>query len=143
MVDYRVGTIWCVRPGEARVRLPTVCAFVLFAEVTPLAAHAQSPDSGTLQTWARQLGALALSFLIMPVVRTVGCAVLFAWLTAGDAFAQALTVAAASDLQAALPFVAERFEKESGHKVALTFGSSGNFYTQIQNGAPFDVFLSA
>jgi molybdate transport system substrate-binding protein len=57
--------------------------------------------------------------------------------------AQTLTVAAASDLQAALPGVAARFEKETGARVRLTFGSSGNFFAQIQNGAPFDVFLSA
>jgi molybdate transport system substrate-binding protein len=54
-----------------------------------------------------------------------------------------LAVAAASDLQAALPEVIARFEKESGTKVAVSFGSSGNFFAQIQNGAPFDVFLSA
>src|SRR6266850_534284 len=59
------------------------------------------------------------------------------------AAAQNLTVAAASDLQSALPAIAVQFEKGSGHKVTLTFGSSGNFYTQIQNGAPFDVFMSA
>jgi molybdate transport system substrate-binding protein len=63
--------------------------------------------------------------------------------TAGAGRAQTLRVAAASDLQAALPAIAARFEKESGHKASLTFGSSGNFFTQIQNGAPFDVFLSA
>jgi molybdate transport system substrate-binding protein len=57
--------------------------------------------------------------------------------------AQSLTVAAASDLQSALPAIASQFEKETGQKVGLTFGSSGNFFTQIQNGAPFDVFLSA
>ena len=54
-----------------------------------------------------------------------------------------LRVAAASDLQAALPAIAARFEQDTGHAVTLTFGSSGNFFTQIQNGAPFDVFLSA
>ena len=57
--------------------------------------------------------------------------------------AQNLTVAAASDLQTALPAIAAQFEKDTGQKVTLTFGSSGNFFTQIQNGAPFDVFLSA
>jgi molybdate transport system substrate-binding protein len=57
--------------------------------------------------------------------------------------AQNLTVAAASDLQAALPAIAAQFEKDAGQKVALTFGSSGNFFAQIRNGAPFDVFLSA
>ena len=50
---------------------------------------------------------------------------------------------AASDLQAALPAIAAQFERDTGRKVAATFGSSGNFFTQIQNGAPFDVFLSA
>jgi len=54
-----------------------------------------------------------------------------------------LTVVAASDLQGALPVIAAQFEKETGHKVALSFGSSGTLFAQIQNGAPFDVFLSA
>jgi molybdate transport system substrate-binding protein len=58
-------------------------------------------------------------------------------------FCQEIRVAAAADLQFALQDVAARFEKESGKKVALTFGSSGNFFAQIQNGAPFDVFFSA
>jgi molybdate transport system substrate-binding protein len=66
-----------------------------------------------------------------------------AWLAATTAAAQTLSVAAASDLQAALPAITARFEQNSGYKVALTFGSSGNFFTQIQNGAPFDVLLSA
>ena len=57
--------------------------------------------------------------------------------------AQGLTVAAASDLQVALPAIAARFEQTTGHTVTLTFGSSGNLFTQIQNGAPFDVLLSA
>lgn len=64
-------------------------------------------------------------------------------LGAGPAAAQNLTVAAASDLQSALPAIVAAFEKETGQKVTLAFGSSGNFFTQIQNGAPFDVFLSA
>jgi molybdate transport system substrate-binding protein len=64
-------------------------------------------------------------------------------LASSGAGAQTLTVAAASDLQAALPVIAAQFEKDTGQKVALTFGSSGNFFAQIQNGAPFDVFLSA
>ena len=52
-------------------------------------------------------------------------------------------VAAASDLQAALPGLVARFEQETGLQASATFGSSGNFFTQIQNGAPFDVYLSA
>ncbi|MCU1285507.1 MAG: modA [Acidobacteriales bacterium] len=54
-----------------------------------------------------------------------------------------LTIAAASDLSAAMKELVAGFEKQSGTKVKTTFGSSGNFYAQIQNGAPFDIFFSA
>lgn len=59
------------------------------------------------------------------------------------ACAQDLLVAAAADLNYVLPEIAARFQQKTGKKVALTFGSSGNFYQQIRNGAPFDVFFSA
>jgi molybdate transport system substrate-binding protein len=52
-------------------------------------------------------------------------------------------VAAASDLQFALPAVVQRFEAAGSHRVTLSFGSSGNFARQIQQGAPLDLFLSA
>lgn len=57
--------------------------------------------------------------------------------------AQEITVAAAADLQFAFQDVAARFHKDTGYNVKLIFGSSGNFFTQIQNGAPFDLFFSA
>jgi len=53
------------------------------------------------------------------------------------------TVAAAADLKFALEAVATRFERETGHPLRLVFGSSGNFYSQILQGAPFHLFLSA
>ena len=56
---------------------------------------------------------------------------------------RALTVAAASDLQAALPEIIRGFERDAKTTVTVSFGSSGNFFAQIQNGAPYDVFLSA
>jgi molybdate transport system substrate-binding protein len=59
------------------------------------------------------------------------------------AAAQSLAIAAASDLQAAFPAVIAQFEKSTGHHVDVTYGSSGNFVAQIQNGAPFDLFFSA
>jgi molybdate transport system substrate-binding protein len=57
--------------------------------------------------------------------------------------AQEITVAAAADLQFAMQDVAARYQKEAGKTVKVIYGSSGNFYQQIQNGAPFDVFFSA
>ena len=53
------------------------------------------------------------------------------------------TVAAASDLKFAIEDVAARFERETGHKLRLVFGSSGNFYSQILQGAPFHLYMSA
>jgi molybdate transport system substrate-binding protein len=58
-------------------------------------------------------------------------------------FAQEITVAAAADMQFAMQDVAARFQKETGKTVKLIYGSSGNFFQQIQNGAPFDMFFSA
>ena len=57
--------------------------------------------------------------------------------------AQEITVAAAADLQFAMQDVAARFQKETGKTVKVIYGSSGNFFQQIQNGAPFDTFFSA
>jgi len=58
-------------------------------------------------------------------------------------WAQEITVAAASDLQFAMQDVAARYQKETGKTVKAIYGSSGNFFQQIQNGAPFDIFFSA
>jgi len=64
-------------------------------------------------------------------------------LHAGWLRAQDVSVAAAADLQFAMQEIAARFEKETGKKVAVSYGSSGNFFQQLQNGAPFDMFFSA
>jgi molybdate transport system substrate-binding protein len=82
-----------------------------------------------------------------PWVAAITTAVLLLWGGYGPAVSaqerRALTVAAASDLQAALPEIIRTFERETRATVTVSFGSSGNFFAQIQNGAPFDVFLSA
>ncbi len=57
--------------------------------------------------------------------------------------AQEITIAAAADLQSAMQDVAARFQEGTGKTVKLIYGSSGNFFQQIQNGAPFDMFFSA
>jgi hypothetical protein len=53
------------------------------------------------------------------------------------------TVAAASDLKFALEAVAAQFQQQTGQSVRLVFGSSGHFKTQILQGAPFHLFMSA
>lgn len=53
------------------------------------------------------------------------------------------TIAAASDLKFALEDIARDYERATGKQVKLTYGSSGNFLRQIQQGAPFDMFMSA
>jgi molybdate transport system substrate-binding protein len=62
---------------------------------------------------------------------------------AAPALCGTVTVAAASDLTYAMNEIAASFEKATGCAVRLSMGSSGNFLTQIENGAPFDVFFSA
>ncbi|MEI9971893.1 MAG: molybdate ABC transporter substrate-binding protein [Ignavibacteriota bacterium] len=55
-----------------------------------------------------------------------------------------LSIAAAADLQFALSEAATQFHQQHPQtEVAVSYGSSGNFYAQIRNGAPFDLFLSA
>src|SRR5512143_3613563 len=57
--------------------------------------------------------------------------------------AEEITIAAASDLNFAFKDLVGEYEKTSGNRVKITLGSSGNFYAQIQNGAPFDLYFSA
>lgn len=75
-----------------------------------------------------------LSFCVL----LLGQAVPSAWTAAAT-----VTIAAASDLNFAFKELIAAFERETGERVALTLGSSGNFYSQIQNGAPFDLYFSA
>jgi molybdate transport system substrate-binding protein len=57
--------------------------------------------------------------------------------------AQEITIAAAADLHSAMNEIAANFQSANSGRVKVTYGSSGNFYQQIQNGAPFDLFFSA
>ncbi len=57
--------------------------------------------------------------------------------------ADEVTVAAASDLNFAIKELIGEYEKQSGHHVKLSLGSSGNFFAQLQQGAPFDLYFSA
>ncbi|MBI4455437.1 MAG: molybdate ABC transporter substrate-binding protein [Acidobacteria bacterium] len=73
-----------------------------------------------------------------PIVVTLLTILCFRGAQAGE-----VLVAAASDLNFAIREIIAEFEAKTGHSVKLSLGSSGNFYSEIVNGAPFDVFLSA
>jgi len=53
------------------------------------------------------------------------------------------TIAAAANLNFALREVADRFARAAGNRVELVFGASGTLTRQIQDGAPFEMFLAA
>jgi molybdate transport system substrate-binding protein len=61
----------------------------------------------------------------------------------GAALAGETKVAVAANFTDAAKAIAARFKARTGHEATLSFGSSGQFYTQIANGAPYEVFLSA
>src|SRR5207247_3612878 len=80
--------------------------------------------------------------------RALSPAVALAWLALGPGPAvavepPALTVFAAADLTFAFRELAPRFEKATGVRVTLVFGSTGNFAQQIRQGGPADVFFAA
>jgi molybdate transport system substrate-binding protein len=78
--------------------------------------------------WFRVLRLILLVFIAHHEVRAQG---------------KEIRIAAAADLKFAMGEFAETFEKQSRTKVNVTYGSSGNFFSQMQNGAPFDLFFSA
>ena len=80
------------------------------------------------------LRSLALILLFIVSVFTPGAA---------RAAEKKITVAAASDLTFALKEIAAGYEKATGTKVVLSFGSTGMFAKQIREGAPFDIFFAA
>lgn len=64
-------------------------------------------------------------------------------LVAGASHASDVQVAVAANFTDAAKDIAAAFEKKTGNRVVMSFGSSGTFLSQIEQGAPFEVFLSA
>jgi molybdate transport system substrate-binding protein len=64
-------------------------------------------------------------------------------LVASHLQAEEITVAVASNFMSAMRDIQSQFEQDEGHKVRLSFGSSGQLYAQIIHGAPFQIFFSA
>ena len=100
------------------------------------------PLAATRPDWGRRdvLAALgAFGALRAPL----GVAVTLGATGAAVASGSVATVAAASTLKFALETIAADFERQTGHRLRLVFGSSGQFFTQIRQGAPFHLFMSA
>jgi molybdate transport system substrate-binding protein len=75
--------------------------------------------------------------------RVLALTVIMAVCGALQGHAEEIAIAAASDLNFAIKELVTEYENQSGHRVKLSLGSSGNFYSQLQNGAPFDLYFSA
>lgn len=70
-------------------------------------------------------------------------AVVIAAFSMRAAFADDVQVAVAANFTAPIQAIAKEFEADTGHKLVAAYGATGQFYTQIKNGAPFEVFLAA
>lgn len=85
------------------------------------------------------------AYLRMSIGNNIPRVVLFLFLSllgpAGNA--ETTLVAVAANFTKPMTEIATEFEKTTGHSAKLSFGSSGKFVAQIENGAPFEVFLSA
>ncbi|MTW20666.1 molybdate ABC transporter substrate-binding protein [Allochromatium palmeri] len=57
--------------------------------------------------------------------------------------AETVQVAVAANFTAPMKLIAESFKQDTGHTAEAAYGSTGKFYAQITNGAPFQVFLAA
>jgi molybdate transport system substrate-binding protein len=85
----------------------------------------------------------SLRFAVAALLAAAFCFTGFPVAAAQQARATTIRVAAAADLQPVLPDLLDEFEKQSGTHVEVSYGPSGTLTTQILNGAPFDLFLSA
>jgi len=101
---------------------------------------------GTADSWlvargssARQSGVAAVGVVICAFAAAVTMARSLHAQTQG----REVRVAAAADLKFAMGELVAAFEKQSGTKIEVTYGSSGNFFSQMESGAPFDLFFSA
>ncbi|NWB92582.1 molybdate ABC transporter substrate-binding protein [Pseudomonas agarici] len=68
---------------------------------------------------------------------------LFGLFVFASAQAAEVQVAVAANFTAPIQAIAADFEKDTGHTLVAAYGATGQFYAQIKNGAPFDVFLAA
>ena len=83
-----------------------------------------------------------LRMLATVTLRIIAGAMAMAWLT-NCAHAAEIKVAVAANFTEPIKEIAALFERSTGHKLVLSFGATGQLFTQISQGAPFEVFLAA
>lgn len=79
----------------------------------------------------------------MKFIRSLAIGIGLIFIAPGAAKATQTNVAVAANFTEAAKEIAAAFRQKTGHEAVLSFGASGQFYTQITQGAPFQVFLSA
>ena len=94
-------------------------------------AETNGPVENVMSIATRIKGGFAVSAFVLACIFAVPAA-------AGQA-----DVAVAANFTDAAREVADAFESETGHRAVLSFGSTGQLYIQIAQGAPFDIFLAA
>lgn len=83
------------------------------------------------------MNSCARTFIPTALAALIGC---FAF---ASAQADEVQVAVAANFTAPIQAIARDFQQDTGHKLIAAYGATGQFYTQIKNGAPFEVFLAA
>ncbi|MFE1573067.1 molybdate ABC transporter substrate-binding protein [Comamonas odontotermitis] len=79
----------------------------------------------------------------MNCLRPTSIALVLSAVFCAHAQADEVAVAVAANFTAPMQKIAAQFEKDTGHKATLSFGATGKFYAQINNGAPFGILLAA
>ena len=81
--------------------------------------------------------------LIKPLIKPL---IFILWLSSGSiaqAKADEAIIAVAANFTGVAKLLRSQFEKTTGHRLKISYGSTGKLYAQIENGAPYDVFLAA
>ena len=145
---WKINAALAAGPPDREVlhRLFSLCAFRRATRKDP---QAKACATGSLLATTLIAFVFAISSLVALVAEGRPAAAAKNPLSGGAAVTSAqrpcgvVTIAAAADLIYAMNELIAQFEKANGCTARLSTGSSGNFYSQMENGAPFDLFFSA